>query len=51
VSFSDYSAFLNAYLNGEINRLVVVERLTTPPSPKTPWGGLVASIKGLFGRS
>jgi hypothetical protein len=51
VSFSDYSAFLNAYLSGEINRLVVVERLTTPPSPKTPWGGLVASIKGLFGRS
>jgi Tlde1 domain len=31
VSFSDYPAFLNAYLNGEIDRLVVVERLENPP--------------------
>jgi hypothetical protein len=31
VSFADYPAFLNAFLNGEIDRLVVVERLEKPP--------------------
>jgi hypothetical protein len=31
VSFADYPAFLNAYLNGEFDRLVVVERLENPP--------------------
>jgi hypothetical protein len=31
VSFADYPAFLNAYLNGEIDRLVVVDRLENPP--------------------
>jgi hypothetical protein len=51
VSFSDYSTFLNAYLGGDINRLVVVEHLANAPSPKTSWGGVVATIKGLFGRS
>jgi type VI secretion system (T6SS) effector TldE1-like protein len=29
VSFRDYPAFLNAYLRGEVNRLVVVEHLAT----------------------
>jgi hypothetical protein len=29
VSLSDYSAFLNAFLSGDINRLVVVEHLAT----------------------
>ena len=28
VSIKDYDAFLQAYLNGEIKRLVVVARLT-----------------------
>ncbi|HET9538110.1 MAG TPA: hypothetical protein VFP43_22645, partial [Mesorhizobium sp.] len=32
VSFTDYPAFLNAFLRGEVTRLVVVERLATPPS-------------------
>jgi Protein of unknown function (DUF2778) len=31
VSFSDYPEFLNAFLRGEITRLVVVERLESPP--------------------
>ena len=35
VSFSDYDAFLDAFQRGEINRLVVVERLADPPSPRT----------------
>jgi hypothetical protein len=32
VSFKDYKKFLNAFLNGEVNRLVVV-----PELGKTPW--------------
>ena len=32
VSFSDYGAFLNAFLRGEVTRLVVVERLANPPT-------------------
>ncbi len=32
VSFSNYPAFLNAFLRGEVDRLVVVERLATAPS-------------------
>ena len=35
VSFSNYPVFLNAFLSGEINRLIVVERLEVMPSPKT----------------
>jgi Protein of unknown function (DUF2778) len=31
VSFSDYPEFLNAFLRGEVTRLVVVERLEGPP--------------------
>jgi hypothetical protein len=51
VSFSDYPAFLDAVLSGEINRLVVVEHLATAPSPKTALGWLPEKIKALFGRS
>jgi hypothetical protein len=51
VSLSDYPAFLNAFLSGEINRLVVVEHLATAPSPRTAWGWLPQTIKALFGRS
>jgi hypothetical protein len=51
VSFSDYPAFLNAYLGGEINRLVVVDHLATPPGSRTAWGGLAETIKALFRRS
>jgi hypothetical protein len=32
VSFSDYPEFLNAFLRGEVTRLVVVERLEGVPS-------------------
>jgi type VI secretion system (T6SS) effector TldE1-like protein len=53
VSFSDYPAFLDAVLSGEINRLVVVEHLATVPSPKTAlgWLWLPETIKALFRRS
>jgi hypothetical protein len=51
VSFNDYPTFLNAVLSGEVNRLVVVERLTTTPSPMTAWGWIPEKIKALFGRS
>jgi hypothetical protein len=32
VSFSDYPEFLNAFLRGQVTRLVVVERLESPPT-------------------
>jgi hypothetical protein len=51
VSFSDYPAFLNAFLRGEIERLVVVEHLANAPSPETASGWLPEAIKNLFGRS
>jgi Protein of unknown function (DUF2778) len=51
VSLSDYPTFLNAFLRGEINRLVVVEHLAAPPSPKTASGWLPETIRALFGRS
>jgi hypothetical protein len=51
VSFSDYPAFLDAYLKGEVDRLVVVEHLATAPSPKTASGWLPEFIKDLFRRS
>jgi hypothetical protein len=51
VSVRDYARFLNAYLSGEINRLVVVEQLATIPSARTAWGWLPEAIKAIFGRS
>ena len=51
VSFGDYPAFLDAYLKGEVDRLVVVEHLATAPGPKTASGWLPEFIKDLFGRS
>jgi Protein of unknown function (DUF2778) len=51
VSFSDYPAFLDAYLKEEVDRLVVVERLATEPGPKTASGWLPEFIKDLFRRS
>jgi hypothetical protein len=51
VSFSDYSAFLEAYLKGEVDRLVVIEQLATAPGPKTASGWLPEFIKDLFRRS
>ena len=51
VSFSDYPDFLDAYLKGEVDRLVVVEHLATAPGPKTASGWLPEFIKDLFRRS
>jgi hypothetical protein len=51
VSFSDYQAFLNAYLRGEVERLVVVERLDAPPTSRTASGWLSNTLKGILGRS
>jgi hypothetical protein len=47
VSINDYPTFLNAFLSGEINRLVVVEHLESIPSP----GWLRETIRVLSGRS
>jgi hypothetical protein len=52
VSFNDYQAFLNAFQNGEIDRLVVVEHLATEPGSKTASGSwLPQAIRDLFTRS
>jgi hypothetical protein len=48
VSFSDYPAFLNAFLKGDVRRLVVVEHLATAPSSKAASGWLPEAIKALF---
>jgi hypothetical protein len=47
VSISDYPAFLNAFLRGEVTRLVVVERLETPPSSQIA-GWFPKFLKDLF---
>ena len=51
VSFKDYPAFLNAYLRGEITRLVVVQRLDDPPSAWTAADWFSNTLKSIFGRS
>jgi type VI secretion system (T6SS) effector TldE1-like protein len=51
VSFNDYEAFLSAFQNGEIDRLVVVEHLATEPGSKTATGWLPQVIKDIFTRS
>ena len=51
VSLKDYAAFLDAFDRGEINRLVVVERLANPPSPKTASDWFANTLKDIFGRS
>jgi hypothetical protein len=51
VSFSDYPAFLEAYLKGEVDRLVVVEHLATAPDSKTASGWVPEFLKDLFRRS
>ena len=51
VSFSNYSAFLEAYQRGEVNRLVVVDRLAEAPSPKTASDWLSNTLKDIFRRS
>jgi Protein of unknown function (DUF2778) len=51
VSFSDYPAFLDAYLRGEVDRIMVVEHLATAPGPKTASRWVPEFIKDLFRRS
>jgi hypothetical protein len=51
VSLSDYPAFLEAYLKGEVDSLEVVEHFATAPGPKTASGWLPEFIKDLFRRS
>lgn len=51
VSLKDYAAFLDAFDRGEINRLVVVERLADPPSPKTASDWFANALKDIFRRS
>ncbi len=50
VSFSDYPAFLNAFLRGEVTRLVVVERLANPPTTQVASASFLKSLKDLFSR-
>jgi hypothetical protein len=51
VSFKNYNEFLNAYLKGEVTRLVVVEHLDNPPSSTVASGWLPNAIRNLFGGS
>ena len=51
VSFSNYSAFLNAYLRGEVERLVVVDHLATAPTPRAGLGWLPEALRNLFNPS
>jgi len=49
VSLADYPAFLNAFLAGEIDRLVVVERLDNPPGSVVAAGWwMEKAFKGLM---
>jgi hypothetical protein len=50
VSFSNYQAFLDAYLKGEVERLVVVEHLDNVPA-KAASDWLPEGLRNLFGRS
>jgi hypothetical protein len=53
VSLANYPEFLNAFLNGDIDRLVVVDRLENPPSSVVATGWMDRAIKSIakvFGR-
>ncbi len=50
VSFNDYPAFLNAYLRGDVNRLVVVEHLANAPSSKVAANWIPEPLRRLFKR-
>jgi hypothetical protein len=51
VSFSNYNAFLTAYLSGEVSRLVVVDHLANAPGPEPVSQWFADTIKDLLGRS
>jgi hypothetical protein len=48
VSFNDYPAFLNAFLKGEVDRLVVVENLAGAPTPREASGSFLDAVKRFF---
>jgi Protein of unknown function (DUF2778) len=50
VSFRDYPEFLNAFERGDVDRLVVVQRLANPP-PMTAADWLSNTLKDIFRRS
>lgn len=51
VAFRNYPEFLNAFLIGDITRLVVVERLESPPEPTVASGSAPDAAKGLSSSS
>jgi Protein of unknown function (DUF2778) len=51
VSFNDYPAFLNAFLRGDVDHLVVVEHLADAPSSKTASDWFSNALKDIFRRS
>jgi Protein of unknown function (DUF2778) len=51
VSFSNYNAFLTAYLSGEVTRLVVVDHLADPPGPQPAAQWFADTIKDLLRRT
>jgi Tlde1 domain len=51
ISFADYNAFLNAYLHGEIDHIVVVEHLGNRPDAQTTGDWLSDKVKDIFWRS
>jgi hypothetical protein len=51
VSFSNYPAFLEAFERGDINRLVVVERLADAPPAQTPGDWFANTFKDMFRKS
>jgi hypothetical protein len=51
ISFADYNAFLNAFQRGEIDRIVVVDRLGNRPDPQTTGEWFSDKVKDIFWRS
>jgi hypothetical protein len=51
ISFADYNAFLNAYLHGEIDHIVVVEHLANRPDAQTTGDWFSDKVKDIFWRS
>lgn len=48
VSFDKYPVFLNAFLKGEVDHLVVVDRLSTAPNSNTGLGWVPEALRNLF---
>jgi hypothetical protein len=51
VSFSDYSAFLDAFLRGDVDRIVVVQQLAQAPPPQTASDWFADKFRDIFRRS